>query len=118
MSTARKESISDHKESQRLVVDVARKIDLAKKEVQRLFESIGKLLYESGGVAITGQQIPELQESRDALSKKIVYLEQEVIKHFKPGTMTRRSDSSPTVTPFQFPETLSLEKEKNSEPTR
>ena len=34
MSAARKESISDYEESQRLVVDVARKINLAEKEVQ------------------------------------------------------------------------------------
>ena len=114
MSAARKQSISDYEESQRLVVDVARKINLAEKEVQRLSDSIGKLMYESGsgGVTTTGQRIPELQESRDSLSKEIVYLEQEVIKHFKPGTMTRRSDSRPTVTPFQFPEDIESGKGK------
>ena len=74
--------------------------------MQRLSDSIGKLLYESGGVTTTRQKIPELQESRDALSKEIIYLEQEVIKHFKPGTMTRRFDSRPTVTPTQFPEDI------------
>ena len=113
MSAARKESISDYEESQRLVVDVARKINLAEKEVQRLSDSIGKLMYESGGgLTTSGPKIPELQESRDALSKEIVYLEQEVIKHFKPGTMTRRSDSRPTVTPFQFPEDIESGKGK------
>ena len=75
MSAARKQSISDYEGSQRLVVDVARKINLAEKEVQRLSDSIGKLMYESGGVTITGQKVPELQGSRDALSKEIVYLE-------------------------------------------
>jgi hypothetical protein len=96
------------------VVDVARKINLAEKAVQRLSDSIRKLMYKSGsgGVTTTGQRIPELQESRDALSKEIVYLEQEVIKHFKPGTMTRRSGSRPTVTPFQFPEDIESGKGK------
>ena len=103
MSAARKESISDYEESQRLVVDVARKINLAEKEVQRLSKSIGNIMYVSGGLTATGPKIPELQESRDALTIEIVYLEQEVIKHFRPGTMTRRSDSRPTVTPFSFP---------------
>ena len=35
MSAARKQSISDYEELQRLVVDVARKINLAEKEIQR-----------------------------------------------------------------------------------
>ena len=48
MSAARKESIADYEESQRLVVDVARKINLAEKEVQRLSDSIGNLMYPSG----------------------------------------------------------------------
>jgi hypothetical protein len=114
MSAARKQSIPDYEESQRPVVDVARKINLAEKKVQRLSDSIEKWMYESGsgGVTTAGQTIPELQESRDALSNEIVYLEQEVINHFKSGTMTRRSDSRPTVTPLQFPEDIESGKGK------
>ena len=58
MSATRKQSISDYEESQRLMVDVARKINLAEKEVQRLSDSIGKLMYESGsgGVMTKGFQ--------------------------------------------------------------
>ena len=106
MSAARKQSIDDYEESQRLVVDVARKINLAEKEVQRLSELIGKLMYQPAGAPglnVDSTKISEYQGSRDALSKEIIYLEQEVIKHFKPGTMTRRADARPTVTPFQFP---------------
>ena len=71
-------------------------------------------MYDSGGVTTTGQRILELQGSREALSKEIFYLEQEVIKHFKPGTMTRRSDSRPTVTPFRFAEDIESGKGKES----
>ena len=112
MSAARKESISDYEESQKLVVEVARKIALAEKEVQRLPRDIGTIMYASGSLTATGRKIPDSQESRDALTKEIVYLEQEVIKHFKLGTMTRRSDSRPTVTPFQFPSDIESGKGK------
>ena len=51
-------------------------------------------------------------EAKGCSTSSPYYPGQEVSKRFKPGTMTRRYDSRPMVTPFQFPEDIESGKGK------
>jgi hypothetical protein len=113
MSVLRKQAIEAYEESQTFCQEIARKKKQISDQVTTISSNLQSLMFASGEDNATGRKVTSLQETRDSLEKENIYLEKQVLNHFKPGSMDRRSDVRKSEIPFEFPS--EIEKGKGRE---
>ena len=113
MSALGKQSIEAYEESQTFCQEIVRKKRQISDQVTKISSNLQTLMFASGEDSATGRKVTSLQEQRDSLEKDNIYLEKQVLNHFKPGSMERRSDVRKSEIPFEFPS--EIEKGKGRE---